>query len=121
MTCFRSKHVNQTSAEDVTKPTTSLRGCLQVCVCVCVRARARLGVGVCVCLRYVCLFAGLRFSSKFSGCSARERDFERQNDEILRMLRMGTSIFFKLFRMLRTGTRFSSESSGCSARERDFL
>ena len=30
----------QTSAEDVTKPSTSLRGCMQVCVCVC----------VCVCL-----------------------------------------------------------------------
>ena len=25
----------QTSAEDVTKPSTSLRGCMQVCVCVC--------------------------------------------------------------------------------------
>ena len=31
---FRSRHVNQKSAEDVTKPSTSFRGCLQVCVCV---------------------------------------------------------------------------------------
>ena len=43
---------------------------------------------------------------KFRGCSARECDFERKNDEILRML--------------CTGVRFSSKFSGCSAREHDF-
>ena len=85
---------------------------------------------------------------KFSGCSARECDFERKNDEMFRMLRMGarfsskfsgcsaqecdfplnfqdaprgSAIFLQIFRMLRTGARFSSEFSGCSARERDLL
>ena len=31
------------------------------------------------------LRTGARFSSRFSGCSAREHDFERNNEEILRM------------------------------------
>ena len=79
------------------------------------------------------LRTGARFSSKFSGCSAREHDFERNNDEILRMLRTeldflqnfqdaphgstmfhqnfedaphGSTIFFIICRMPRTGARF---------------
>ena len=52
------------------------------------------------------LRTGARNFSKFSGRSARERDFERRVSEISRML--------------RTGARFSSKFSGCSARERDF-
>ena len=35
------------------------------------------------------LRTGAQFSSKFSGCSARERDFEPKNGNISRMLRMG--------------------------------
>ena len=80
--------------------------------------------------------------SKFSGCFARERDVERQNDEILRILRterdflkqiqdaphgsaiflkiLRTLLFFNIFRMLCTGARFSSTCSGCPAQERDF-
>ena len=37
---FRSRHVKQTSAEDGTKPSTSLRGCMQVCVCLVCGIRA---------------------------------------------------------------------------------
>ena len=43
------------------------------------------------------LRTGTRFSSKFSGCSTRERDF---------LYSHGSAIFFKIFRMLRTGARF---------------
>ena len=94
------------------------------------------------------LRTGAQIYSKSSGCSARERDFEQQKDEILRMLRMGARLFskcsgcstrerdfiqnfedapqggailFKISRMLRTGARCFSKFSGCSARERDFL
>ena len=49
---------------------------------------------------------GVQFASKISGCSAQERDFERNIGIILRML--------------RTGAQFSSEFSRCPARERDF-
>ena len=84
------------------------------------------------------LRTGARFSSTFSGRSARERDFERKNDEIFRMLRAGarfssnfarerdfeptidknfedaphgSTISFNILRMLRTGARFSSKIS----------
>ena len=50
------------------------------------------------------LRTGARFSSKFSGCSARERDF-----------------FVKIFRTHRAGAPFSSKFRGCSARKCDFL
>ena len=66
---------------------------------------------------------GSAIYSRFSGCSARERDFERKNDEILRMLDTGarfSAILLEVFTMLRTGSRFCSKFSGCSARERDF-
>ena len=33
----------------------------------------------------------------------------------------GSTISFKISRMLRTGARFCSKFSGCSARERDFF
>ena len=81
-----------------------------------------------------------RFSSKFSGGSARERFFSTKNNGISRMLRTGrrfslkisgcsarernfppnfqdapqrSAIFFQTFRMLRTGAQFSSKSSEC--------
>ena len=53
---------------------------------------------------------GAQFYSRFSGCSARERDFERKNDEILRMLDTGARFL-----------RFCWKFSRCSARERDFV
>ena len=49
------------------------------------------------------LCTGARFSSKFSGCSARKRDF------------------FQIFGVLRAEARFASKFSGCFARKRDFL
>ena len=96
-------------------------------------------------LRMLC--TGAQCSSIFTGCPARERDFERKNDEISRMLRTGaqfsskfsgcparerdfrpncedalhgSAIFIKFVMMLRTGARFSSNFRRCSARERDF-
>ena len=86
------------------------------------------------------LRAEARFSTRFSGCSARERDFH----QFFRMLCVGArflmkklrnfegalhgsfhqkfqdprgnAIFVKIFRTLCAGARFSSKNSGCSAR-----
>ena len=62
--------------------------------------------------------AGSRFSSKFRGCSAWERNFVQN----FQGAPHGSTFFFFFFffRMLRTGARFSSKFSACSARERDF-
>ena len=62
------------------------------------------------------LRTGVTFSSKFSGCSTRERDFLPN----LQDAPHGSGNLFQIFRMLRTGARFSSTFSRCSARERDF-
>ena len=75
------------------------------------------------------LRAGARFSSKFSGCPAQERDSSRfsgcsaRERDFLQNFQDAphrSAIFFKIFRMLGTGARFSSRFSGRSARERDF-
>ena len=47
---------------------------------------------------------GARFSSNFSKCSARERDFLENFQDAPH----GSAIFFEIFRMLRTGARFCS-------------
>ena len=89
------------------------------------------------------LGTGVRCCSKFSGRSTRERDSHRDFEDaphgstiffkIFRTLRTGaqfflnfedaphgSAIFFKIFRTLRTAARFFLEFSRCSARERDF-
>ena len=92
------------------------------------------------------LHAGARFSSKFSRCSTRERNFQflgcsarernflpnfqgaPHGSAILNQKKMkfrGCSArerdFFLNIRMLRAAARFGSKFSGCSARERDFF
>ena len=62
------------------------------------------------------LRTGARSCSKFSGRSARERDFHRNFEDAPH----GSAIFLKIFRTLRTGARFFSKFSRRSARERDF-
>ena len=57
------------------------------------------------------------FFSKFSGCSAQERDLPQKFQDAPH----GISIFFQIFRMLRTGAQSSSKLLGWSARECDFL
>ena len=49
------------------------------------------------------LRTGARCCSKFSGRSARERDFHRNFEDAPH----GSAIFLKIFRILRTGARFS--------------
>ena len=106
--------------------------------CMCVYVCMHLIMHVCMhgCM-YVYSYICNEKPTEFRECSARERDFERKNDEIWRMLRMGARFSSKfsgrsarerdferkhgeVLRMLRTRARFSSKFSGCPARKRDF-
>ena len=107
--------------------------------CMCVYVCMHLIMHVCMhgCMYVYSYICNMAKPTEFRECSARERDFERKNDEIWRMLRMGARCSSKfsvrsarerdferkhgeILRMLRTGARFSSKFSGCPARERDF-
>ena len=84
--------------------------CMYVCIYICMCSHTYV-MKICRTLR-----TGARFSSKFAGRSARERDF-RQN---LQDAPHGSAIFIQICRTLRTGARFSSKFSVRSAPERDF-
>ena len=62
------------------------------------------------------LSTGARFFSKLSRRSARERDFSQNYQDA----QHGSAIFLNIFQMLSTGARFFSKFSRRSARERDF-
>ena len=70
--------------------------CMYVCMYVCIACTyVRTYVRMFVCLYIFIHIGAMRNRPKLEDCYAREHDFERRLDEILRMLRKGARFFAK--------------------------